>query len=34
MILKEINGDPKDFCNLLQKLGGDREVYFSNLEKR
>ena len=29
-----MNGDPKDFCNLLQKLSGDREVFFSNLEQR
>ena len=34
MILKEMNGDPKDFCYLLHKLRGDREVFFSNLEKK
>ena len=34
MILKEIHGDPKDFCYLLQKLRGDREVFSANLEKR
>ena len=34
MILKEINGDPKDFCYLLHILRGDREVFFSNLEKK